>query len=113
MTPNEICAAIIIGIGIAAIAFVIYWHFNAEDLYQKGIDTMNRVTVQYRADQLKQMHNLIGHANDESIYDTWIILGIPDEPQEEDFYSVAENDEDYNTICDLFIKLISNPGFRV
>lgn len=33
MTPNEICAAIIVGINLAAIGFVIYWHFNAEDLY--------------------------------------------------------------------------------
>ena len=74
---------------------------------------MNRVTIQYRADQLKQMHNLICHANDENIYDTWIILGIPDEPQEDDFYSIAEDDEDYNAICDLFVKLISRPEFRV
>jgi hypothetical protein len=33
MTPNEICAAILIGIGVAAIGFIIYWHFNSEDLY--------------------------------------------------------------------------------
>ena len=33
MTPNEICAAILIGIELAAIGFVIYWHFNSEDLY--------------------------------------------------------------------------------
>ena len=33
MTPNEICAAILIGIGIVAIGFIIFWHFNSDDLY--------------------------------------------------------------------------------
>jgi hypothetical protein len=57
------------------------------------------------------MHDVIRCANDEEIYFTWIEL-IPDEPRRDDFESVAESDEEYNEIVDLFIKLVSKKGYR-
>lgn len=73
---------------------------------------MNKVTRETRIEQLKEMHSLMLNANDESIYMTWIMGYIPDEPTEEDFIDCAENDDWYNETIDKFIRLISNPGYR-
>jgi hypothetical protein len=64
-----------------------------------------------RIKQLKAMHELMCLANDEGIYMSWIYL-MPDCPSEEDFESIAIDDEQYCECCDLFIKLIAKPGNR-
>ena len=66
-----------------------------------------------RVSQLKAMHDLITMANDENIYGTWVTIGIPDEPMQEDFEDIAANNAEYNEIVDLFIKLVGKKGFRV
>lgn len=65
-----------------------------------------------RIAQLKAMHELMTSANDEELYMTWITLGVPDCPSEDDFESIAEDDEMYNECFDLFAGLIANEGFR-
>ena len=42
---------------------------------------------------------------------TWIYL-MPDCPAEEDFESIAIDDEQYSECFDLFVKLISKKGNR-
>lgn len=64
-----------------------------------------------RISQLKAMHSLMCDANDEGIYMTWIYL-MPDCPTEEDFESIAIDDEQYNECFDLFVKLIKYEGNR-
>ena len=64
-----------------------------------------------RIAQLKAMHELMTEANDENIYMTWIYL-MPDCPSEEDFESIAIDDEQYNECFDLFVKLIAKNGNR-
>ena len=64
-----------------------------------------------RINQLKAMHDLMCEANDESIYMTWIYM-MPDCPSEEDFESIAIDDEQYNECFDLFVKLIAKNGNR-
>ena len=73
---------------------------------------MNNIVRKTRIEQLKAMHSLMCNANDETIYLTWIMGWIPDEPIEEDFIDCAENDEHYNETVDKFIRLISNPDYR-
>lgn len=73
---------------------------------------MSYVTKQMRVAQLKAMHELMLHANDEVIYMTWITGWIPDCPIEEDFIDCAENDEWYNETFDLFVKLIQKKDCR-
>ena len=75
------------------------------------INAKNIVT-KARVDQLKAMHDLMLHANDERIYMTWAMGWIPDCPIEEDFFDCAEDDERYNETVDDFIRLISNPDYR-
>lgn len=73
---------------------------------------MSNYTKKARVSQLKAMHELMLDANDEDIYMTWIITGVPDEPDEGDFEFIAEDDATYNECFDLFVKLIAYEGNR-
>lgn len=68
-------------------------------------------TKDARIAQLKAMHNLMTEANDESIYMSWIYT-MPDCPTEDDFESIAIDDESYNECFDKFVRLIAKPGNR-
>ena len=74
-------------------------------------ETMSAHTRNTRVTQLKAMHTLMCHANDEMIYERWIYL-MPDCPSEEDFIYIAFNDNLYNECFDLFVKLIAKDGNR-
>jgi hypothetical protein len=62
------------------------------DTSVQRIDTITGHTRDARINQLKAMHNLMCEANDEGIYMTWIYL-MPDCPAEEDFESIAIDDD--------------------
>ena len=68
-------------------------------------------TKDARITQLKAMHTLMLEANDEGIYMSWIYL-MPDCPSEEDFESIAIDDEQYNECFDKFVRLIAKDGNR-
>lgn len=53
----------------------------------------------------EEMNTYIIEMGDESVWMTWITGGIPDAPDEEDFIFVAENDDQWNDLCELFGKL--------
>ena len=55
---------------------------------------------------LKEMHNYIIEMGDEDIYETWIAICVPDEPTEDDFEYIAENDEEWVYVCKEFGKLV-------
>lgn len=74
-------------------------------------ETIAGYTRDARINQLKAMHSLMCEANDEGIYMTWIYC-MPDCPSEEDFESIAIDDEQYNECFDLFVKLIAKNGNR-
>lgn len=73
---------------------------------------MNKHKIESRVIQLKLMHELMRNANDEEIYMTWIMTGVPDEPQEDDFEWIAEDDQAYEDCFDLFVRLIAKKGNR-
>lgn len=79
--------------------------------YVQRENTIEGYTLTSRINQLKAMHNLMIEANDERIYMTWIYR-MPDCPTEDDFVSIALDDEEYNECFDLFIKLITKKGNR-
>lgn len=55
---------------------------------------------------LKQMHEYIRcHIGDEEAYERWILI-MPDESSEEDFESIADDDELWVDVCTVFGKLI-------
>lgn len=68
-------------------------------------------TKESRINQLKAMHALMLEANAESIYMSWIYT-MPDCPTEDDFESIAIDDESYNECFDKFVRLIAKPGNR-
>lgn len=55
---------------------------------------------------LKDMHNYIIDMGDEDIYDVWIEEGVPDEPDDEIFEFIANNNDDWREVCELFGKLV-------
>lgn len=75
------------------------------------IDTIAGHTRDARITQLKAMHQLMLEANDENIYMSWIYL-VPDCPSEEDFESIAIDDDEYNECFDKFVRLIAKDGNR-
>lgn len=64
-----------------------------------------------RVSQLKAMHNLMCECNDERIYISWSYT-VPDGATHEDFVDIAMDDEQYNEVFDLFVRLIQNKGNR-
>lgn len=73
---------------------------------------MNKIVTQFRAAQLKAMHQVMINANDEEIYMAWISGNVPDCPSDDDFECIAEDDDTYNETCDLFVKLVKNKDYR-
>ena len=61
--------------------------------------------VQTRIKMLKEMNKYIIEMGDEEIWMDWITLGVPDEPSEDDYEFIAEDDDEWNNVCDLFGKL--------
>lgn len=62
-------------------------------------------TTENRIKDLKAMHQIIMACNNEEIYMAWVSYGwIPDEPTEEDFVSVASDNEQWKETCDRFGK---------
>ena len=55
---------------------------------------------------LKRMHEVMQNINDESYYMDWITMGVPDEPCDEDFEYIAENDEEYEDCVRIFVSLV-------
>ena len=60
-----------------------------------------------RAALIKSMHHVIQTLNDERGYEVWIMC-VPDEPDDEDFEWVAEND--FEHVQELFTKLVKTYG---
>ena len=67
--------------------------------------------VKKRITQLKEMHNRMLDEDDEDIYMEWITYGVPDEPTEDNFESIAEDNEAFEKCFELFLKLISEPDY--
>lgn len=79
----------------------ITWH--GEDVNVKKIDLYD--LPRNRAYKLKQMHETIIDNGDEDLYEIWIRDGIPDEPEDVDFFDIAMDEQSYMEICDLYKKL--------
>jgi hypothetical protein len=67
---------------------------------------MKEKMIKDRVTILKDMDSYVMNLVDEEVYDTWWTKGIPNEPDEEDFRVVAENDELWEYICKLFYSII-------
>lgn len=60
---------------------------------------------EFRIEMLKIMNHLVIEWGDESLWEVWISLGVPDCPTEDDFEWIAENDAEWLDVLALFSKL--------
>lgn len=67
---------------------------------------MTKEMKMIRMNMLGGMDSYIRELGDESIWEAWIVTGVPDEATEEDFESIAEIEEDFVYMVALFNKLI-------
>ena len=63
--------------------------------------------VKTRITLLKQMNDYIINLGDEDIWTTWITLGVPDCPSEEDFFYIADSNVEWQDVCKLFGMLVA------
>lgn len=66
--------------------------------------------IKTRISIAKQMNKYIIDMGDEEIWMDWITIGIPDAPTEEDYESIAEDDNEWMDLCALFGKLVGAEG---
>lgn len=79
---------------------------------QTSFFNASKYKTETRVKQLKLMHQLMCTTNDEGLYITWVSVGVPDCPQDDDFELIAEDNDAYNNICELFTRLVAEKGFR-
>ena len=72
---------------------------------------MLKSVKEFRVMQLKVMHEVIRLANDENLYYRWIMY-VPDEPCDCDFESIAEDNESYEEVWELFCELVAKKGIE-
>lgn len=67
-----------------------------------------RDIVKDRIELLKAMNTYVIYHMGEGRWMTWITLGVPDCANEYDYEDIAEDDELYNEIAELFGRLCLN-----
>ena len=67
---------------------------------------MDKKIIEIRVKLLKGMHQYIIEIGDEDIYMDWVSLAVPDEPREDDFESIAKDNENWIECCSLFGRLV-------
>ena len=66
--------------------------------------------IKCRIQLAKEMNQYILNLGDESIWLRWIAVGVPDEPSEDDYEFIAENDDEWVDLCKLFGRLTHVPN---
>lgn len=60
---------------------------------------------QARIELLKQMNQYIIDLGDEEVWITWITLGVPDEPSDDDYEFIASNENEWLDTVKIFANL--------
>ena len=64
-----------------------------------------------RIANVRRMHDLVCRLNNEGAYMWWASEGVPDCPQDpDDFEWFAEDDENYEELVTLFLKILKRYG---
>ena len=59
---------------------------------------------------LKLMHDRVCHMSHEGAYMWWIEDAVPDDPSEDDFIDIAEDDEMYEDCVETFLEILKKYG---
>ena len=62
------------------------------------------MVIESRIELLKKLNEIMMCMNDEDCYFTWVLI-VPDEATDDDFQSIALDEESFNEVLDLFEKL--------
>ncbi len=65
-----------------------------------------RDVINSRIAVLKAMDNAMRNMNDEDSMEPWLMCGVPDGADEEDYESIAEDHEAYAEMVELFSRLV-------
>jgi hypothetical protein len=65
-----------------------------------------RDVINSRIAVLKAMDNAIRNMNDEEAFDPWLMCGVPDGSDDDDYESIAENTKEYVETVKLFAKIV-------
>lgn len=68
---------------------------------------MLKKTLKERIENLKQMHEFIINQDNEDMYCVWITYGIPDEPTDEIFESIASDISEYMDVKKMFLEIVN------
>ena len=71
--------------------------------------TVAEQITEKRIENLRKMHDRMLHMNNENAYMWWIEY-MPDEPSDDDFASIAEDDEQYEEMVEVFLKVLTRYG---
>ena len=73
--------------------------------------TVAEQIMERRVQNVRNMHELVMNLNNEEAYSWWIQVGVPDCPNDpEDFEWFAEDDEEYDELVDLFLRILKEYG---
>ena len=68
-------------------------------------------TIELRKDFLKQFDNyIINEIGDEELIDQWLMGGLPDGYTDEDLDFIANDDDEWNDVVDLFSRICKQAG---
>ena len=68
-----------------------------------------------RFDHMQCMHKMMRCMNNEEAYMTWINT-VPDEPSDDDLRDIAEDDDMFQEVCNLYrhlLKVYGDDGFFI
>ena len=65
-----------------------------------------RDVINSRIAVLKAMDNAIRNMNNEEVFDPWLMCGVPDGSDDDDYECIAEDTEEYVETVKLFVKIV-------
>lgn len=71
-----------------------------------GIKIDKPAFIESRTELLQKLNSIMKNMNDERCYMAWI-LTVPDEATKEDFEDIAGDDEFFDEVLELFLRLFS------
>ena len=67
--------------------------------------------IELRVKILKEMNKYIfNEIGDEDIIDHWLLFGMPDDSEDDDFLMVAEDEESWNSVVETFANCLKMNG---
>jgi len=55
---------------------------------------------------LKAMDNAVRNMNDEEVFEPWLMCGVPDGADDDDYLSIAEDHDNYKDVVRTFAKCV-------